>query len=165
MKVILTQDVEKLGHATEVVEVADGFARNYLLPRSLATVATKNALSNLENLRKQEEKRQAKLRTAAQEVAAKIEGQTLTFADAQVGTGGRLYGSIGNMDVAEALNKQFGVEIERRSVLLDDPIRAEGFYTVGIKLHRDVIVDLRVQVGNPVEEAEAPAEAEAVEAA
>src|SRR4051812_23479625 len=103
MKVILTQDVEKLGHATDVVEVADGFARNYLFPRSLASVATKSSLASIENLKRQEEKKQGKLRVAAQEQAVKIEGKTLMFADAHVGTGGKLYGSIGHQDVAEAL--------------------------------------------------------------
>lgn len=166
MKVILTQDVEKLGHAMDVVTVADGFARNYLLPRSLAMVATKSALSNLETLKKQEDFRQAKLKAGAEEIAAKFSGQTLVIADANVGAGGRLYGSIGNHDISDALKAQFGAEVERRQVLLEEPIRAEGFYTVPVKLHREVTVPLRVQVGNPAEEVAAPAEetAEAVAA-
>lgn len=162
MKVILTQDVEKLGHATDVVEVADGFARNYLLPRSLAAVATKSSLANIENLKKQEERRQAKLRVGAEEQAAKIKGQTLSFADANVGAGGRLYGSIGTQDLSDAVKAQYGVEVDRRSILLEEPIRAEGNYTVQVKLHRDVIVDLPVKVGNPAEAVEAePVAAEA----
>lgn len=162
MKVILTQDVEKLGLAMDVVDVADGFARNYLLPRSLAMTATKSALSSLETLKRNEEKRQAKLKTEAEGVAAKFAGQTLVVADANVGAGGRLYGSVGTQDIAAGLASQFGAEVERRQVLLEEPIRSEGFYTVPVKLHRDVTVQLRVQVGNPVEETvAAPAEAEA----
>jgi large subunit ribosomal protein L9 len=166
MKVILTQDVEKLGHAMDVVTVADGFARNYLLPRSLAMVATKSALSNLETLKKQEDARQAKLKAGAEAIAATFAGKTLVIADANVGAGGRLYGSIGNHDISDALKAQFGAEVERRQVLLEEPIRAEGFYTVPVKLHREVTVPLRVQVGNPAEEEAAPAEetAEAVAA-
>lgn len=166
MKVILTQDVEKLGHALDVVEVADGFARNYLMPRSLAMAATKSSLANLENLKRHDERRQSKLRVAAQAEADKIGGQTLEFADANVGAGGRLYGSFGNADIAERLKAQFDVEIDRRNVLIGEPIRAEGFYTVPLKLHRDITVDLKVKVGNPAPEVvaapsatEVPAEA------
>lgn len=159
MKVILTHDVEKLGLAMDVVDVADGFARNYLLPRSLAITATKSALSSLETLKRQEEKRQAKLKTEAEAIAAKFEGQTLVVAEANVGAGGRLYGSIGTQDIATGLGSQFGATVDRRQVLLDEPIRAEGFYTVPVKLHREVSVQLRVQVGNPAEEVAAPAPA------
>lgn len=167
MKVILTQDVEKLGHSLDVVEVADGYARNYLMPRSLAMPATKSSLANLENLKRHDERRQGKLRVAAQEQATKIGEQILHFADANVGAGGRLYGSYGNADIAEALKKQFDVDIDRRSILLEEPIRSEGNYNVPLKLHRDVTVTLKVKVGNPAEEvapAAAPVEAEAVAA-
>ena len=156
MKVILTQDVEKLGHALDVVEVADGFARNYLMPRSLAMAATKSSMANLENLKRHDERRQSKLRVAAQAQADKIGDKVLEFADANVGAGGRLYGSFGNADIAERLKSQFDVDVDRRHVLIAEPIRAEGFYSVPLKLHRDITVDLKVKVGNPAPEA-APA--------
>ena len=149
MRVILTQDVEKLGQAMDVVTVADGFARNYLLPRSLAMAATKSSLASLENLRKQEDRRQDKLRGGAQEMADKLNGVTLDYAEANVGSGGRLYGSIGPNDIAQMLQERFGVEIDKRNVLLQDPIRAEGFYTVPLKFHRDITVELPMKVGNP----------------
>ncbi len=158
MKVILTQDVDKLGHSMDVVEVAGGYFRNYLMPRSLAMPATPSALSNLETLRRNEEKRQAKLRETAQATAAQLEGKTLLFEDAHVGSEGRLYGTITSAKIASALNVQFGVEIDRHIIQLDSPLRHEGFFTVPIRLHRDVTVQQRVKVGNPVEEA-APAEA------
>lgn len=163
MKVILTQDIEKLGASHEVVEVADGYARNYLLPRSLALTATKSAMANLDNLKRVDERRQNRLRGAAQQEAAKLEGKTLEM-DAKVGSEGRLYGSLNNADIAKAIKANFEVAVDRKDVLLADTIRTEGFYTVPVKLHRDVTVDLKVKVGNPepepeVTEAEAPAEA------
>ena len=163
MRVILTQDVDKLGQAMDVVTVADGFARNYLLPRSLAMAATKGAMASLENLRKQEDRRQDKMRGGAQQMADKLSDATLDYADANVGSGGRLYGSIGPADIAQMLKDRFDVEIDKRNVLLADPIRAEGFYTVPLKFHRDITVDLAVKIGNPappVEKPAAPAEDE-----
>ncbi len=169
MKVILTQDVEKLGHSLDIVEVADGYARNYLMPRSLAMAATKSALANLETLKKHDERKQAKLRVGAQEMADKIGEGTLDFADANVGAGGKLYGSFGNADIAAKLKSQFGVEVDRRSILIPEPIRAEGYYNVPLKLHRDITVNLKVKVGNPSEPpapiALAPAETAATETA
>ncbi len=161
MRVILTQDVDKLGQAMDVVTVADGFARNYLLPRSLAMAATKGAMASLENLRKQEDRRQDKLKGGAQIEADKLKDKTLDYSDANVGLGGRLYGSIGSADIAEMLKDRFGVEIDKRNILLQDPIRSEGFYTVPLKFHRDITVELPVKIGNPapvVEKPAAPAE-------
>lgn len=172
MKVILTQDVEKLGLSHEVVVVADGFARNYLFPRSLAVAGTKSALANLENMRRFDERKQERLRGGAREQANKFEGKTLVFGDAHVRTGGRLYGSIGTADIAEAIKSQFDIEVDRKLVHLPETIRSEGWYTVPVKFHRDVVVQLKVKVGNPPAEVvaappteEAPAEAEAAVAA
>lgn len=156
MRVILTQDVDKLGHAMDVVTVADGFARNYLLPRSLAMAATKSSMASLENLRKQEERKQEKMRGGAQAMADKLKDVTLDYADANVGSGGRLYGSIGSADIATMLKDRFGVEIDKRNVLLQDPIRAEGFYTVPLRFHRDITVELPVKIGNPAPVVEKP---------
>ncbi len=158
MRVILTQDVDKLGQAMDVVTVADGFARNYLLPRSLAMAATKGAMASLENLRKQEDRRQDKLKGGAQIEADKIKDKTLDYSDANVGLGGRLYGSIGSADIAQMLKDRFDVEIDKRNVLLADPIRSEGFYTVPLKFHRDITVELPVKIGNPAPVVEKPAE-------
>lgn len=158
MRVILTQDVDKLGQAMDVVTVADGFARNYLLPRSLAMAATKGALASLENLRKQEDRRQDKLKGGAQIEADKLKDKTLDYSDANVGLGGRLYGSIGSADLAQMLKDRFDVEIDKRNVLLQDPIRSEGFYTVPLKFHRDITIELPVKIGNPKPVVEKPAE-------
>jgi large subunit ribosomal protein L9 len=167
MKVILTQDVEKLGDTHEIVEVADGYARNYLVPRGMAISANKSALANLDNLKKVEERRQGRLRGAAQAQADKLNGQTL-IVEANTGKEGRLYGSITNADIADALKKQFDVEIDRKQVQLGDTIRMAGVHAVPVNLHRDVKITVAVQVGDlsqlPAVE-EAPAEAETAEVA
>ena len=147
MQVILTQDVENLGGANDVVEVKDGYARNFLMPRGLAMPATKSAMANLDNMRAQFEAKQTKLRGAAEELAARISGKTLTI-PARVGEGGKLYGSIGTHDIAERLQSQFGIELDRRQVLLEDTIREAGTFTVPVKLHRDVQAEVSVQVGD-----------------
>ena len=146
MQVILTQDVEKVGDANQLIEVADGFARNYLVPRGLALPATKSAMANLENMRQVHERREAKLRDAAQGVASTLAGKTLKIT-ARVGEANRLYGSVGTQDIADALKAQFGVDVERRQVVLEDAIREAGSYTVPVKLHKEVQVEIPVQVG------------------
>ena len=169
MKVILTEDIEKLGDTHEVVEVAAGYARNYLLPRSLAIPATPSALSNLENMKRVGERRSARQKVAAEGVAAQLQNQTIVM-DAKIGTGGKLYGSISNADIAAQVKKTLGIELDRKIITLNEPIRETGLYKVPVKLHRDVQVQLPVQVGDapeggwPSEEAAAPAEAEAVAA-
>jgi large subunit ribosomal protein L9 len=160
MKVILLEDVEKLGAPLEVVEVADGFARNFLVPRGLATPATKSALSQLDNMKRVDDRRQNRLRGAAQEQATQLEGKTVVM-PANVGAKGRLYGSISAADIAEELQKQFSLQVDRRKIQLPEVIREIGFYTVPVVLHRDVKVDLKVKVGDVTEEVAAPAEAEA----
>ena len=151
MQVILTQDVEKLGGANDVVEVKDGYARNFLMPRGLALPATKSAMANLDNMRVQFEAKQAKLRVAAEELAARISGQTVTI-PARVGEGGRLYGSVGSQDIADKIASQFGIELERRQVLLEEAFREAGTFTVPVKLHRDVQADVSVQIGDGSQE-------------
>lgn len=155
MKVILTDEVEKLGGANEVVEVADGYARNFLLPRGLAMPATRSAMANLDNLKRVHERREDKRRTAAQEQIAQLEGKTLVM-PAKSGAQGRLFGSIGTADIADELKKQFGIEVDRKQVVLEDAIRTVGVYQVPLSLHRDVPFELSVQVGDVP--AQAPAE-------
>ena len=159
MKVILLSDVEKLGASHDVVEVADGFARNFLLPRGLATPGTKSALSQLENMRRVDDRRQNRARGAAGEIAAQIEGKTVVM-PANVGAAGRLYGSVGTADIAEQLHSQLGVAIDRKLIQLPEAIREIGVYHVPVALHRDVKVTLTVQVGetSAIEEAQRAAQ-------
>jgi large subunit ribosomal protein L9 len=146
MKVILTQEVDKLGDAHEIVEVADGYARNYLLPRSMAIVATRSALANIDNLRRVGERRSARLRGAAEVTAAQLQGKTVVI-PARVGAQGRLYGSVGTADIADQLQKDHGMTVERKQILLDEPFRSIGIFSVPVMLHKDVTVQLNVQVG------------------
>ena len=160
MKVILTEDMEKLGAPHDVVEVADGYARNFLVPRGMAVPATKSAMANLDNMKRVDDRRQNRLRGGAETLAAQLEGKTLVM-PANVGDKGRLYGSISNADIAEELKKQFDVEIDRKAIRLSEPIREVGVYPIPVVLHRDITQQLVVQVGNapaPVEEAAPVAE-------
>lgn len=147
MQVILNEEVAKLGGAHEVVDVADGYARNFLFPRSLAVPATKSAMSNLENTRRVAERRIVRQRGAAEQLATQLNGKTLVI-PARIGTGGRLYGSIGTQDIAQAATKTFGVELERKQVILPEAIRNAGLYLVSLKLHRDVNAHITVQIGD-----------------
>lgn len=147
MKVILTQEVEKLGASHEIVEVAEGYARNYLLPRSLALPATRSALANLDNLKRVAERRIVRQRAGAEEQAKAFEGKTLKI-EARTGDNGRLFGSVTNGDVAEAIKAQLGIEIDRKQIHLEDSIRSAGEYSVTVALHRDVKPAVKVEVGD-----------------
>jgi large subunit ribosomal protein L9 len=147
MKVILLQDVEKLGAPHEVVEVADGYARNYLVPRSMAIVATPSAMSQLDNMKRVDDRRQNRLRGAAQEKAALIEGKTLVM-PARIGTSGRLFGSVGPSDIAAQIQEQLKVEVDRKLIHLPEAIREVGIYQVPVVLHRDVKVLITLHVGD-----------------
>lgn len=147
MKVILTQDVEKLGDSHDLVEVAEGYARNYLLPRSLAIPATKSALANLDNMKRVAERRIARQRGAAEEQARQLEGKTVAI-EARTGENGRLFGSVTTADIAAALQEQFGIEIDRKLIQLEESIRSAGEYSVPVVLHRDVKPSITLHVGD-----------------
>jgi large subunit ribosomal protein L9 len=147
MKVILTQEVEKLGASHEVVEVAEGYARNFLLPRSLAVPATKSAMSNLDNMKRVANRRIERLRGAAEEQAKQFEGKSVVI-DARTGEGGRLFGSVTTQDVVGALKEQFGIEVDRKQIQLDESIRSAGEYSVPVNLHRDVKPTITLRVGD-----------------
>ena len=163
MNVILLEDVEKLGASHEIVDVADGYARNFLLPRGLATPATKSAMANLENERKVSERRIQRMRAGAEEQAKQLDGKTLVL-DAKIGTGGRLYGSIGNADIAAEIKKVLGVELERKQVILPEAIRNAGLHIVPLNLHRDVKASITIQIGDAPAVVAAPVATEAVAA-
>jgi large subunit ribosomal protein L9 len=174
MKVILTQEIDKLGGAHEVVDVAEGYARNFLVPRSLAIPATKSAMANLDNMKKVGERRESRLRAAAEEQAKQFDGKTLII-EAKTGDGGRLFGSVTPADIASALKEQAGIEIDRKQIHLEESIRSAGEYSLPIVLHRDIQPEVKLQVGDlskvpakeeaPVVEAPAAEEAPAEPAA
>lgn len=133
MKVVLRKDVEKLGEAGSVQTVADGYARNYLIPKGLAVVATAGELKVVAENARVREMKIARQERQLQDLADKIDGQRLTFT-ARSGESGRLYGSITSGDIAERLSAAIGQEIDRRKVVLADPIRTTGEHTVSVHL-------------------------------
>ena len=145
MKIILQQDIANVGKEGEVVTVSDGYARNYLFPRRLATLAEGGALKNVQMKQALEERRSEKIKTQADQAAAQLQGKSVTVT-ARAGAGDRLYGSITSQDIADAIRTTLGVTVDKRKVQLADPIKAMGTYTVPVKLHRDVAVPLTVQV-------------------
>jgi large subunit ribosomal protein L9 len=159
MKVLLLEDVDKLGLAGKVVTVSDGYARNYLLPRRLAKVAGPGALQQAEQIAKTGERKRARLMSDAQALAQRIEGVTLTFR-ARAGEKGKLYGSITTAELAEALGRELGQEFDRRKID-SDPLRQVGEHAVPVRLMGDVLATLKVVI--EAEGAE-PAAAEAAEA-
>jgi large subunit ribosomal protein L9 len=156
MKVLLLEDVDKLGLAGRVVTVADGYGRNYLIPRGLAKVADEGALKQADQIRKAGERKRARELADAQALAKRIEGLTLTF-QARAGEKGKLYGSVTTAELAEALERELGLEIDRRKIV-SDPLRQLGEHSLQVRLMSDVSADLRVVIepeGGQVEESPA----------
>ena len=143
-QVLLREDIDNLGARGEIVRVKAGYARNYLLPRKLAVEATANNVRQIEGERAALVKREAKERSTAGAQADQLRNLTLKF-ERKVGEAGVLYGSVTSMDIAHALKEQ-GYEIDRRRIVLREPIKRFGNYEVPVRLHREVIVELPVKV-------------------
>ncbi len=161
MNVILTQDIEKLGEAGDVVKVKPGYGRNYLLPRGMAMLATDGRVKELEHKRRVVDDRVRKEVAGHRLVAEQLEGLTLEF-EVKVGEEGKLFGSVTNADVRHQLTER-GFTVERRKIDIGEPIKQVGEYEVGIKLHRDVSVAIRVKVFGDGSELAAPEPEEAVD--
>ena len=144
MKVLLKQDVSKIGKKGELLEVKEGYARNFLIPNGLAVEATGGTLKQLDEEKKAMERRKAKEKEEAQALAARIKGTTVTLKH-KAGEEGRLFGSITSAEVVEAL-KPKGLEIDKKQIVLDEPIRLVGKYDVKVKLHHEVTASLHVEV-------------------
>ena len=144
MKVILTQTVPHLGQAGDQVDVARGYARNYLIPRKLAVEATASHLRSLQQLKAEGKQREEVLKQEADSVAERLRSLTLTFARA-AGDQDRLFGSVTSSDIAEALAEQ-GIRLDRKKIVLEEPIKAVGRYAVPVRLHRDTAAEIQVQV-------------------
>ena len=144
MKVILKQDVKGQGKKGELVNVSDGYARNFLFPRGLAAEADAQAMNELKN-REESIRHHAEMeKKAAQETAAKLKGQTLKLT-ARAGQGGKLFGSVTTKEVAEELGRQFGVTVDKRKIAMND-IKAFGSYTSEIKLLQGITAEITVMV-------------------
>ena len=163
MKIVLRQDVPKLGEAGTVQEVKPGFARNYLIPQGLAVLATAGEVKTAEHNAAVRARKIAKQEAQLQTLADKIDGQRLEF-EVRAGEGGRLYGSITGADIAEQLAKTVGEEIDRRKVVLEDPIRQLGEHTVTVHLVGRLRPAVTVMVVGDAEYQAAQAAAEAAKA-
>ncbi|MCB0258674.1 MAG: 50S ribosomal protein L9 [Calditrichaeota bacterium] len=144
MKIILRQDYENLGNAGDVVKVKPGFARNYLLPKKIAYPAQPNYLRMIEEEKRQKEQRQRKEKKLAEAVAEKLSAVSVTIS-ASVGEEDKMFGSVTSQDIADELAKQ-GYEIDRRKIVLEEPIKALGIYQVPIKLYSGVEANVKVWV-------------------
>jgi large subunit ribosomal protein L9 len=144
MKVILKEDVKHVGKMGQIVDVADGYARNYLVPKGLVTEASTKNIKFLEHEKRIIQEKSKKIRNSAQDLAHRISSLTISI-KAKAGEEGKLFGSITTMDVAEALQKE-GVEIDKKKISLEEPIKRLGSYTVNIKLHPDVSAPLNIQI-------------------
>lgn len=145
MKIILADDVDNLGTKGDVVSVADGYARNYLVPKGLALMASKGALKQAEQMRRAREEREQKVKEEAAGRVSKL-GATSVYISARAGEGGRLFGSVTKTDVARAILEQLGEDVDRHVIRLDDPIRTLGSHSVEIHLHEEVNALVTVEV-------------------
>jgi len=145
MKVILIADVEKLGDKGEVLEVKNGYGRNFLIPNSLAVMATQGNLKTWENEKRAREKRAIREFETAKEMAAAIAAKTITI-KAKAGEEGKLYGSVTSQDIQTAVEEQAKIQVDKRKIELAEPIKSTGTYTVKVKLSKGVIGDINVEV-------------------
>src|SRR5512137_1149366 len=144
MKVILKENIDNLGHIGDIVKVAPGYARNFLLPKGFALEATERNAKALEHAKRQMEYKKNKVLEQAKGLAARIEALTLTLTH-QAGEEGKLFGSVTNMELAEHLKAQ-GIEIDRKKIALAEPIKHTGEFSAGVKLHPEVTANLKVVV-------------------
>ena len=145
MKVLLQKDVKNLGEKGSLVDVAEGYGRNYLLPRGLAVEATKGNVKQVESEKTAEKNKKERLVQEAEQTASRIEGQKLQLR-AKVGDAGKLFGSITSQEIAERLNKQYKVNIDKRKIDLKEPIRSLGTFPVVVKVHPKVHSTVQVVV-------------------
>lgn len=145
MEIILKQDVPTLGHKDDVVTVKNGYARNYLIPKGYATIATESAKKVLAENIKQRAHKQVKIKADAEGVAKMLEGIKLTIG-AKTSSTGKIFGSVNTIQIAEALNQK-GFEIDRKLITINnDHVKEVGTYTAQVKLHRDVVVQIEFEV-------------------
>ena len=137
MKVILQQDVKGQGKKGEMIEVSEGYGRNFLLPRKLAVPATADAINTMNLKEKARKAEEARLKAEAQEIAGKLQNSPVKLS-AKAGNGGKLFGAVTNKEISEGLKAQYGVDIPKQKIVLDEPIKAYGSYQVKAKLGFEV---------------------------
>lgn len=145
MEVILTQEVSSLGKPGDLVKVNRGYANNYLIPQGLAVLATPGNLKQWEAKKANLAKKEAAAKKQIQEVAAQLDGKTVTI-KAKAGKEGRLFGSVTALDVAEAVKEQLQLEVDKRKIEMPDPIKEAGSYDIPVRLHPEIKVTLKLEV-------------------
>ena len=145
MKVILLQDVKGKGKKGQMIEVSDGYARNFMLPRKLAVEATADAINTMKMNDKATQERQARERAEAMDISRKLRELTLVV-KAKGGGAGKLFGSVTNQEIADSLKNQTGIALDKRKVVLSDPIKSVGTYTVTCKLGYEITAPLTVKI-------------------
>ena len=145
MKVILLEDVKGVGKKGQVINASDGHARNFLLPRKLAIEATDSNLKSLETQQKKVQHKVAQEVAAAQDIAEKLQSQPIKIS-AKVGDKGRMFGSISNKEIAEAIQSQLGLAVDKKKIVLSDQVKTVGTYTATAKLHAQVSAKLDFEV-------------------
>jgi len=145
MDIILLQDVKALGKKGEIVKASDGYARNFILPKKLGIEATKQNIYDLNTQKAAEVKKLKEILEEAQAQAKKLEQLTITVG-IKAGEGGKTFGSISTKEIAAALKEQFGYDIDKKKLILNDPIKHVGSYTVPIKIHPQVTAQMTVKV-------------------
>lgn len=145
MEVILLEDVKTLGKKGEIVKINDGYARNFVLPKKLGIEATSKNLNDLKLQKANQDKIAKEQLDAAKVLAAKIEEMTIKV-KIKAGEGGRTFGSVSSKEIAEEAKKQFALELDKKKIVLDEPIKTPGTHIVTVKLHREVTAKLKVTV-------------------
>ena len=145
MKVILLEDVKALGKKGQVVNASDGYARNLLFPKKLAIPATDGNIKDLAAKKRGEEKQAQQIKEAAEELKREIEAKSVEVS-IKTGEGGRVFGSVSTKEIAEALKKQLGIEVDKKKMVLEHPIKELGQTAVEIRLHPQVTAELKVNV-------------------
>ena len=145
MKLVLRTDVPQVGKKGDIVDVADGYGRNFLLPKGLAFLASAGVETQATSMRRNRDVRDASDRAAAQDIATKLVPQVVTIT-ARSGAEGKLFGSVTTMEIAEAVTAQTGIELDRRQLHLDEPIKSLGTHLVPAKLHAEVEFPITVEV-------------------
>ena len=144
MRIVLREDVDHVGQKGDIVDVADGYARNFLVPRGLALKATAGVQKQADAMRRSRDAKDRHAREAAQKIADQL--TPTVRIEARAGEGGRLFGSVTSSDIADAVKSQLGVEIDRRDITLDEPLKELGVAEVPIRLHASVTATLHVEV-------------------
>jgi large subunit ribosomal protein L9 len=145
MKIVLLKDVKGIGHADTVVNVSDGYARNFIFPNKLGITADANALKGLEERKAQSDAKRALEKAAFLETASKLKSKNLEIT-VDVGENGKLFGSVTHTDIAKKIHECLGIEIDKKKIVLNDPIRSTGTFSIPIKLGHEVTASVNVNV-------------------